>query len=151
MIGHLRKHLGYRHVAPEAIQSDPVALGNGALHAEAWRIAEPIVRADREKARRRLRAWVEGAAVPGSKDPQMLLRDAIAGRVECVFLAPDANVWGHFDEEFQVLRIDQESSPENEDVLNRLAIETLTRGGDVFTLPEDLRDNVGVAAGLYRY
>ena len=150
-LGHLRKHLDYRYVAPEAIQSDPVALGKETLHAEAWRIAEPIVRADRENARRRLRAWIEGAAIPGSQDPQTLLRDAIAGRVDCVFLAPDAKVWGHFDEEFQVLRIDSESRPDNEDVLNRLAIETLTRGGDVFTLPEDLRDNVGVAAGLYRY
>lgn len=150
-LGHLRKHLTYRHVAPEAIQSDPVGLGEEALHAEAWRIAEPIVRADRENARRRLRAWIEGAAIPGAKDPQMLLRDAIAGRVDCLFVAADANVWGYFDEAFQVLRIDPESGPENEDILNRLAIETLTRSGDVFTLPDDLRDRVGPVAGLYRY
>lgn len=150
-LGHFRKHLVYRYVAPEAIQSDPVALGEETLHAEAWRIAEPIVRADRENARRRLRAWLEGAAIPGARDPQMLLRDAIAGRVDCLFLAPDAKVWGYFDEAFQVVRIDQEPGPDNEDILNRLAIETLTRGGDVFTLPDDLRDRIGPAAGLYRY
>lgn len=150
-LGHFRKHLAYRHVTPEAIQSDPIALGNETLHAEAWRIAEPILRADREDARRRLRASLEGAPIPFAKDPQMLLRDAIGGRVDCIFLAPDANVWGYFDEEFQVLRIDPEPGPDNEDVLNRLAIETLINGGDVFTLPEDLRDKVGPVAGLYRY
>lgn len=150
-IGHLRKHIGYRHVAEEAIQSDPVALGEEALQSEAWRIAEPIVRANREDARRRLRAQLEGAAIAGAKDLQTLLREAIAGRVDCVFLAPDANVWGYFDEEFQVLRIDPHSGPENEDVLNRLAVETLIRGGDVFTLPDDLRNRAGPAAGLYRY
>src|SRR5690606_8493758 len=105
----------------------------------------------RENARQRLRAWLEGAAIPGAKDPQMLLRDAIAGRVDCLFLAPDASVWGYFDEAFQVLRIDEEPGPENEDILNRLAIETLIRSGDVFALPDDLRDRVGPAAGLYRY
>lgn len=150
-IGHFRKHLGYRHVADDAIQSDPVALGDQALQAEAWRIAEPIVRADREAARRRLRAQLDGAAIAGAKELQTLLREAIAGRVDCVFLAPDANVWGYFDEEYQVLRIDPHPGPENEDILNRLAVETLIRGGDVFTLPEDLRDRAGPAAGLYRY
>ncbi len=149
--GFLRKHITYRNVAPEMIQSDPVALGNGALHAEAWRIAEPIVHADRDDARRRLRAKLEGAGIAGAHEPQTLLREAIAGRIDCIFLSPVDNVWGYFDEEYQVLRLDPESTPENEDVLNRLAIETLTRGGDVFTLPDDLRDKAGPAAGLYRY
>jgi hypothetical protein len=151
LIGHLRKHISYRHVAAEAIQSDPVALGDEALHAEAWRIAEPIVRADRENARRRLREQLDGAPVPGAHEPQTLLREAIGGRVDCVFLSASDNVWGYFDDEYQVLRLDPEPRPDNEDVLNRLAIETLIRGGDVFTLPEDLRDRVGPVAGLYRY
>lgn len=151
IIGRIRKHIGYRCLAPETIQANPNALGNGALHAEAWRIAEPIVRADREDARRRLRAQLEGAPVAGATEPQTLLREAIAGRVECVFLSATDNVWGYFDEQYQVLRHDSESGPENEDVLNRIAIETLIRGGDVFTLPEDLRDRAGPVAGLFRY
>lgn len=151
IIGHARKFLDDRHVTKEAIQTDPFALANGELHAQAWRIAEPIIRADRENARRRLRAQLEGAPIPGTKDVQSLLREAIAGRVEYVFLASDANVWGYFDEEYQVLRIDPEPGPDNEDVLNRLAVETLIRGGDVFTLPEDLRAKVGPAAGVFRY
>ncbi|HEX7074916.1 MAG TPA: hypothetical protein VF226_12820 [Hyphomicrobiaceae bacterium] len=151
IVGHLRKHLDYRYVTQEDIQSDPFALTEQELHAEGWRIAEPVVRADRENARRRLRAYLEGAGVPGNKDLQTLMREAIAGRVECVFLAPDANVWGVFDEEYQVLRIDPEPGPENEDLLNRLAVETLIRSGDVFTLPEDLRYRAGPVAGLYRY
>jgi hypothetical protein len=150
-LGHLRKHLTYRHIVQDAIQSDPVGLNKEELHSEAWRIAQPIIRADRENARRRLRAWLEGAAIPGTKDPQMLLRDAIAGRVECIFVAQNANVWGFFDEEFQVLRIDPEPGPGNEDILNRLAIETLIRSGDVFTMPEDLEARLGPVAGLYRY
>jgi len=151
IIGHARKCVDYRHVTKEAIQVDPFALPNGELHAQAWRIAEPIIRADRENARRRLRAQLEGAPIPGTKDVQTLLREAIAGRLEYVFLASDANVWGHFDEEYQVLRIYPEPGPDNEDILNRLALETLVRGGDVFTLPEDLRAKVGPAAGVFRY
>jgi hypothetical protein len=151
LLGRLRRQIGYRHVAPEGIQSDPVALGDAALQAEGWRIAEPIVRADREAARKRLRAMLEGANIPGSKEPQTLLRAAIEGRVDCVFLDSDANVWGHFDEAHQVLRLDPQPGPDNEDILNRLALETLMRGGDVFTMPEDVRDKAGAAVGLYRY
>jgi hypothetical protein len=151
LAGHVRKHIGYRNVAAKVIQSDPVALGNEALHAEAWRIAEPLVRVDRENARRRLRAQLEGASIAGAAELQTLMREAIAGRIESLFVAADANVWGYFDEEYQVLRLDPQNGPENEDVLNRLAIETLMRGGDVFTLPDDLRDKAGLAAGLYRF
>ena len=151
LAGHVRKHIGYRNVAAEVIQSDPVALGDEALHAEAWRIAEPLVRVDRENARRRLRAQLEGASIAGAAELQTLMREAIAGRIESLFVAADANVWGYFDEEYQVLRLDPQNGPENEDVLNRLAIETLMRGGDVFTLPDDLRDKAGLATGLYRF
>lgn len=151
LLGRLRKQIRYRHVSEEGIQTDPVALGDEALQAEAWRIAEPVLRADREDARARLRARLDGAGIAGANELQTLLRAAIEGRVDCVFLAPGANVWGHFDEAHQVLRIDPRSGPENEDVLNRLAIETLMRGGDVFTLYPDLAGNCGPAVGLYRY
>ncbi len=151
VLGRLRKHLAYRHVIDVGIQTDPVALGDAALHAEAWSIAEPIVRADRENARRRLRAKINGAGVGGTKELQTLLRATLEGRVDCVFLARDTPVWGHFDETHQVLKLDPKSGPDNEDVLNRLAMETLMRGGDVFTLPDDLREKTGPAAGLFRY
>lgn len=150
-LGRLRKHLSYRHVADAAIQSDPIALGDARLHAEAWSIAEPLVRADRESSRARLRARVNGAKATCAKELQTLLRSAIEGRVESIFLARDAKCWGHYDESHQVLRLDPKPSSDNEDVLNRLAVETLQRGGDVFTLPDDMREKAGLAAVLYRY
>jgi hypothetical protein len=151
ILGRLRKHISYRHVADAAIQTDPVALGDEALHAEAWSIAEPLVRADRESARARLRARVNGAEVTCAKELQSLLRSAIEGRIENIFLARDATCWGHYDEAHQVLRLDPKPSRDNEDVLNRLAMETLQRGGDVFTLPDDMREKAGLAAALFRY
>ena len=151
VLGKLRKHVSYRHLADGDIQTDPVALGDEELHAKAWLIAEPIVRADREAARKRLRAQMTGGAPSAAHEIQTLMRAAIEGRMDSVFLAPDANVWGHFDDAYQVLRLDGQPGPDNEDVLNRLAMETLNRGGDVFTLPEDIQKKAGPAAGLFRY
>ena len=151
LLGRLRKMLSYRNIADEVIDTDPVALGDERLHSEAWRIAEPMVRADREKARTRLRAQINGGAPAAAKEIQTLMRAAIEGRVDSVFLDPDTNVWGHFDDAYHILRLDPQPSPENEDMLNRLAMETLSRGGDVFTLPDDMRTKAGPAAGLFRY
>ena len=57
-------------------------------------------------------------------------------------------VWGHYDPSHRVIRIDHEPGPENEDLLNLVALKTLAQGGDVRKLPDDMS---GPVAALYRY
>jgi hypothetical protein len=150
-VGWLRQELGYRNVAHEAVQKDPPTLGEGELHRAAWAIAEPLLDQRRDKALKSLRARFASGVVPGSEDLQELLRAASEGRIEAVFLNPDQTIWGRWDEECQRMARGAGVGPGHEDLLNLLAIKTLGQGGEVFSLPEDLRDGTTPASGIFRY
>jgi hypothetical protein len=121
------------------------------LHAEAWAIAGPLLRRDRDETRERLRARLEGAEIPGSEDLQKLFRAADQGRVETLLLSRGAAVWGRYDEKSREVNFAKEASPDNEDLLNLLAVKTMMQGGNVISLPDDVVDRTGPVAGLFRY
>jgi hypothetical protein len=150
-LGRLRQELGYRNIAQEDIQKDPQALGEGGLHRATWEIAEPLLEQRRDTALKNLRARLATGVAPGSDNPEELLRAAGEGKVEAVFLDPDRTMWGRWDEERQRMERSDEAGPGNEDLLNLLAVKTLGQGGEVFSLPEDLRQRTGPASGIFRY
>jgi hypothetical protein len=150
-LGRLRQELGYRNVAEQAIQKDPPGLGEGELHRAAWEIAEPLLDGRRVNALKRLRARLATGVVPGSEDVKELLRAASEGRLEAVFLDPDQTIWGQWDDGRQQMERGNQAGPGNEDLLNLLAIKTLAQGGEVFSLPEDLRHGATPVAGIFRY
>jgi hypothetical protein len=151
ILGRLRQQLRYRYVAGRDIQRDPASMKDDELHAEAWTIAAPLLRRGRDEVRTRLRARLEGADIPGSEDLQKLMNAADEGRVATLLIAPGATVWGRYDEESRQVDIVSRPGPNNEDLLNLLAIKALAQGGDVIALPGDLVTLVGPAAGLFRY
>jgi hypothetical protein len=151
VLGRLRKALRYGEVAAAAIQRDPASLQPAELHAQAWPIADAVLRGGRDKARERLAARLDGGGVPGAEDVAALFAAAKEGRLETLLLARDQHVWGRYDEASGAVSIDQASAPDNEDLLNLLAVNALAQGGDVISLPERLAARAGPAAGLFRY
>lgn len=151
LLGRLRQALRYDNIANEDLQRDPTSMDDRALHAKAWGIAGQILREPRDAQRERGNAWVEGADIPGSDDLQELMRSADEGRIETLLLARDVNVWGTYDEERREVARVSENAPDNEELLNLLAVKTLSQGGDVISLSEDLSEKTGPAVGLYRY
>lgn len=151
LLGRLKQELRYGSVAQDDVQRDPASMKDDELHDAAWAIAKPLLRDPRDALRERCRAWLEGADIPGGKDLQELMRSADEGRIETLLLAPEANVWGRYDEKRRKVRRMDENSPDNEDLLNLLAVKTLSQGGDVISLPDDLSEKSSPAVGLYRY
>ncbi len=151
MLGYLAQHLEYRHVVPEHVSADPGPLGETGLHEKAWPVAEPILTHERAELRNRLRNHVEGDVPDVTRNLEGIIKAAEEGRVDTVFVSADETVWGIYDPDYRVIRIDQVASAENEDLLNLAALRTLAQGGDVRTLPADMRAQLGPVAALYRY
>lgn len=151
LLGRLRQELRYRYVADTDIQRDPASMKDDELHTQAWAIAGPLLRQHRDAARARLESRLEGAEVAGSEDLQELMRAAYEGRVATLLVARGQNVWGLYDEESRRVDIAERPGPDNEDLLNLLAVKVLELGGDVIALPQDLAVHTGPVAGLFRY
>jgi len=151
MLGRLKRFLNYPHVAENSIDADPSAMREDDLQARAWAIAEPVLLSDRENVRARLRAALESQDSQLATNLDQILRLTEEGRIEVVFLSERDTVWGRYDESHRLVRIEPASGPDNEDLLNLVALKTLRQGGDVRTLPEELRSSIGPAAALLRY
>lgn len=151
LLGRLKQELRYRHVAEADIQRDPASMTEDDLQADAWAIAGPLLRGDRDEVRARLRAKLDGAQIPGSEDLQELMIAADEGRLATLLLSRGATVWGRYDEKSRKVDLADQPGPDNEDLLNLLAGKALAQGGGIIALPEDLDYRTGPAAGLFRY
>ena len=149
--GHFHSMSKLPHLHPEAIEVNPDALEAAELHRRILRLVEPGFGRARAAALDRLRA-LHGSADPRAETavPE-IVRAARYARVDTLFLAASGEVWGRFDEAKDQVTV--RSTPERGDVdlLDQAAVETLTNGGAVFTVPRDELPLGASAAAILRY
>ena len=101
------------------------------IHADAWPIVSRVFEA-RVDARKERFAERMGTGL-ASDQIEEIGRAAVAGRVECLFVAED------------------ESAPEDADVLDDLAEVAFQRGAEVYVLPRASMPGTGPIAAIYRF
>lgn len=132
-------------VAEEIVTGSPETLGPSDLHARAWPVAERIFTAERDDALVRLREATGTAHA--EHDPAQVALAAGRGRVDTLFIAPDAAVWGTADHESGSAETHDERLPGDEDLADLAVVGTVLHAGRVWTAP----DLAGPMAALLRY
>ncbi|GAB3559824.1 hypothetical protein GCM10027577_52950 [Spirosoma fluminis] len=89
-----------------------------------------------------------------STDAHELLKAAVIGRIEALFLKAEASLWGHFDEDMMKTTIHDKQQEGDESLVEKIALLTLQNGGQVYVMDEvNLQKNqkpVDMAA-LFRF
>lgn len=135
----------YPHLLEEGVTGNPDDARPEELHVKAWPIVERIFTKSREQAAERY-GQLAGTGQT-SVDLEEILTAAYHGRVDVLFLATDAKVWGHFIP-------DGENTPAeeaDEDLLNLAAVQTLLNGGVVHAVEKDLMPEEGALCAIFRY
>lgn len=134
---------GHVGVHPDAI--DPEELGE-----RAWRIVEPLFDSQRRMAQDSFRSL--SATDRTSVKLEEIVPASVDGRIGTLFVAPHHHRWGRFDRGSRRLELCEAPRVDNEDLVDLAAVQTLTRGGDVFVTEEgkEMPDPAPVAA-IYRY
>jgi hypothetical protein len=117
------------------------------LHAVAWQQVEPVFLEARRRALERF-AELDGTGKT-MRDVADVLHAAEHGRVEELFVASDAIVWGRLLD--GDLETRDEPQPGDEDLLDLGAVRVLTTGGRVHPLPADHVPGGGPLAAVLRY
>jgi hypothetical protein len=141
----------YRHLRVESIAGNPDRTNAEALHEQAWSIVAQSFQQERADA---LARYVQLA---GQGSPRAvhhipaMVNAASVGRVETLFIAASAQVWGSFDPASGELMVHNEAEPAAEELLNLAALYTLQNGGMVY--PEEPSANLdgAPATALLRY
>jgi hypothetical protein len=118
------------------------------LRDRAWQLLEP---AFRETRRRTAEHFGELAGTgKASSDVVEILPAARNGRVEALFLACDADLWGRLDprEKVEVHKAPEEG---DEDLLDAAALFSLRHGGTVYGLDRAEIPGGGDLAAVFRY
>jgi len=141
----------YRNLLEEGVSGSPQRQDIKELHARAWKVVEPIFMENQLKASDRfmeLHGQQNGLA---SGDLKEVVKAAVAGRIETLLIPLGKQIWGRYDLGTDSVHFDSEPTPENDDLLNLAAVQTLLNSGNVYSIPENhFPKNLEVGA-IFRY
>jgi peptide subunit release factor 1 (eRF1) len=146
-----REATSYKNLVEESIVGSQDRQDLTELHAKAWKLVEPVFQDNQKKAIDRFLEFhgqQNGLAV---NDLDNAVKAAIGGRVETLIVPLGVQKWGYYDPATDSVHFDDESNPENEDMINFAAAQTIINSGNVFAVPTDQVPGGGAVAAILRY
>jgi hypothetical protein len=141
----------YRNLLNEGVVGSPDRKDLKELHSAAWKVVEPIFMRNQQEAIDRfneLHGQQNGLA---TSNLDTAVKAAIGGRVETLLVPLGRQKWGHYDPASDSVKFDPEPTPENEDMINYAALQTILNSGNVYALPADPFPGSGDVAAILRY
>ncbi|WP_417388569.1 hypothetical protein [Gimesia sp.] len=137
----------YKGLVEQPVTGNPDELTAAELHQQAWPVVEPIFARDSQDALQEYNNSAESETA--TNDLGKTIRAANQGAVNTLLLAEDKQHWGGFDEQASSI-VNKDGQVDSDELLNYAAVQTLTTGGTVYSLPGDTLPN-GESAALLRF
>ncbi len=142
----------YQHLVEQGITGNPDDLPAEQLYQKAWTIVKPVFERTKQEIYERfkqLSGWNDKRA---TTDMNEVIKAAPFGRVEVLFLDKNAKQWGDFNKEKNEVKLEEEAQPNNRDLLDYAAIQTLANGGIVYAVEaQEVPGGGSPVAAILRY
>jgi Bacterial archaeo-eukaryotic release factor family 7 len=139
----------YAHLLDQAVPGNPDKLSAETLHRQAWAIIEPYFLRVREEAAAHYRA--DAGTGRASCTAREIVPAAYHGRVACLFIAIDQELWGTFHPTNNVVHVHCQARYQDDDLLDIDATQTLLHGGSVYAVEQAKVPGGGLLAAVFRY
>jgi hypothetical protein len=149
--GHLRALAPDIEFVDEDVPLDPQSLTEDELHAKTYAIVQPLFTRARTEAVEHYRARAGAGSSLASGDLTTIVRAARFGRIDTLFVADNAVVWGFFDEPADRIEFTAPDLLDSQDLTDLAALQTLLAGGTVHLLREAEMPGAGPLLALLRY
>ena len=132
-VKHLYKEANrYGHLLEKSLDGNPDDLKPVEIKNKAWEVVRDLFIKNRDN---HMRKYSELAGTGRtSYDLKKIVPAAVNGRIEALFVAQGAQIWGKFNESDQSVVINEERSEDDYCLLNKAATDTFLNGGEVYTL-----------------
>lgn len=141
----------YQNILEDGITGSPDRQNLNELHEEVWRIVKPIFEESRKKAFEKYEQLRGQQSAQAASDLSTAVKAAKFGQVETLFVPLGIQIWGRYDETDNKVILDSQPTPENEDLLDFAAAETILNSGQVFAVPREQMPGDGDLAAILRY
>jgi hypothetical protein len=138
----------YPYTTDAFVSGNPDYLSPHELHAKAWPLVQPALRAEREVLHRRLHEKENARAAFGL--PQVVAA-AVRGQIDSLFVDCSQPQWGTYDPESEMVDLHAQPRPGDIDLVELAVAETLRNGGRVFATPAPGASSPCQVEALLRY
>lgn len=139
----------YNHLVEAGVAGNHQHLDDDELLELVWPVIAPHFQVTKDKALERYgHLTAEELAIA---DLATILSSAYQGRLETLFLDPEAQRWGSFDGRRDSITINETAGPCDEELLNVAAIHTVKNGGAIYLTAADRLPNGQPAAAILRF
>jgi hypothetical protein len=149
--GHFREIAGWKEIVPEGIVENPDALRADELRRKAHALIQPHAAAAQAEAIGHLHALLGTRNGKATTKPETIVKAAVHGQVDRLFLTSGSQLWGSFDEaDDRVVAHGHAVGEDDDDLLDYAALMTLRQGGHVSLVDRNMlgRD---LAAAVLRW
>lgn len=139
----------YRFILTASLVGNYDRENSDTLFDKAWPLIQPVFSARRESALAEYQRLC-GTGKTSSGLGEVLLASH-GGRVHSLLVSKGTNAWGRYNAEKNEVRLDENNSAENEDLLDLCAKKTFSNGGTVYLVSESEMPEHATVAAVLRY
>jgi hypothetical protein len=141
----------YSGLLAEELEGNPEELSGKELHNSAWKLVEPIFDEVQKKDLERFEQFHGQQNELASADLKTVLKAAHFGQVETLFVPVGVQKWGRYNPQQNQVTLDTKNKPENEDLLDYAAMQTIINSGQVYAVQPEKLPGDGELAAIFRY
>lgn len=141
----------YKNLYDKHISGNPEDKDLNQLHEESWKLLKPYFTKTKNE---KLDLYQEYIGTgKASADVNMIIKAAVEGRIDTLFIQNGAEIFGDYDTMNQVSDIQTKQTENNISLLNLIAIKVFEKEGSIYILEEDEMpdENHKILNVLYRY
>lgn len=141
----------YQNLHEDYVSGNPDDKDIDQLHEEAWKLLQPHF--DKEK-KDKLDLYKEYIGTgKASADVNMIIKAAVEGRIDSLFVQNGAEIFGDYDTNKQEADIQEKPTENNISLLNLIAIKVFEKDGTIYILEEEEMpdENHKTLNAVYRY
>lgn len=125
----------HQNLFKDYLSGDPEFQNNAERHQASWSLVAPYFKERKmEKITRFKEAYHTQKT---SYEMKVIMGAALSGRIETLFVAENADVFGIYDQDDQEVIEEPQHTLQNTSLINLAALQTYGQGGNVYFLPKD--------------
>ena len=146
-----REASSHQNLLEDVIEGNPDRENLTELHEKAWKIIRPLFEESQKKAFEKFEQLNGQKSDLATSDLQEAVKAAVIGQVETIFVPLESQKWGRYDAANHKVTLRDKPEPQDEDLFDFAATQTLLNSGRVFAVPPEQMPGGGEVAAILRY
>lgn len=149
VIARYRKVNHYSRLMEQGISGNPDAISNTDIKDEGWKVIKSYFLKDMYNDMERFSDLT--GSDKQSDNLSQIVEAAYYGKIDSLFVPIGEQSWGWFDQERETVHHSADQQNGEHDLINAVAIKTITQGGNVYALDKEEMPNSASIAAIFRY